>query len=435
MNDILLTNAKILTMDHAFGEIEDGFLAISNGKISAMGKMSELPRQEAAKTIDARHHLVIPGLINTHCHAAMTMFRGLADDRPLDEFLQTVWAAEGAHATPMNIEAAATLGSVEMALCGITHFVDMYWHPQATAKAARSVGLGLTSGPVFVGMDGVDQQPWGKRIDHAEQQVDELKSLGARVMAMPHSCYTMDFEKLKEVASFAQRLSIGIHIHASEAPSEMDMVSDAYNARPTAVLKDTGILSVPTLIAHGVLLTEDEIDLLAESNASIAHCPLSNAKLSSGTAETAKLIKRGVPVSIGTDGPSSSNDLDMWQAMRHASFMSANHTGRPDGLPARDVLAMATREAAKSIGQEENKGVLEVGKDADVVMVDLRAPHLVPNYNPYSTLIYSAGRSDISHVIAGGRVIVAGKRPTFDASTAIKEIEDIAKKIIAGENA
>lgn len=433
MNDIVITNAHILTMDDAFTEIENGFLGISDGKITAISKMDESSAVDAKQTIDASNHLVIPGLINTHCHAAMTMFRGLADDRPLDAFLQTVWAAEGVHATPTNIEAAATLGVVEMALCGVTHFVDMYWHPQATAKAARSVGLGLTSGPVFVSMDGVDKTPWKKRIEQAEQEVEQLLSLGAHVMAMPHSCYTMDYGNLEEVAHLAIDLSIGIHIHASEAPSEMAMVNDAYGLTPIEVLKDSGVLSVPTLIAHGVHLTDEEIHLLTIANASIAHCPLSNAKLASGTADIAKLMQHNVSVSLGTDGPSSSNDLDLWQAMRHASFMSANHTGNPEGLPARDVLAMATREGAKAIGQGVTKGTLEVGKDADVVLVDLQAPHLVPMYNPYSTLIYSAGRSDVSHVIAKGQVIVEDRAPRFDVSVAIKAVEGIANAIASGD--
>lgn len=433
--DTLIENAHILTMDDQFNELGNGYLAIQGGKIAAIGSMNDIPSIKATRTIDACAHLVAPGFINTHCHAAMTMFRGLADDRPLDAFLQTVWAAEGTHATERNIEAAATLGTLEMASGGVTHFVDMYWHPEATAKAARFVGVGLTSGPVFVGMDGVDQTPWLNRMELASKQVQRLKTLGADVMAMPHSCYTMDLAKLEEVARFAQAERIGVHIHASEAPSEMAMVKDAYGTRPPEVLKNSGILSSQTLIAHGVHLTHEEMKLLAVSKASVAHCPLSNAKLSSGTAEIIKLKQFGVTVSLGTDGPSSSNDLDMWQAMRHASFMSANHGGRPDGLPARDVFAMATKEGAKAIGLDDRKGSLEVGKDADIMVVDLQPPHMVPMYNVYSTLVYSAGRSDVAHVIAGGRTIIEDRKPTCDASQAITQVQEIAKTIRIGETA
>ena len=430
--ETLIKNAHILTMDDKFTEFENGFVAIAEGKIVAIGGDDQIEPATAEHTIDAGGNIVIPGLINTHCHTAMTLFRGLADDRPLDAFLQTVWAAEGRYATPENIEAGATLGAAEMVSGGVTHVVDMYWHSTATARAAKFVGLGLTAGPVLIGMEGMDHTSWPDRIEAVAETIKALREMGADVMLMPHSCYTMDAEKLAVVTKLADEHGVGIHIHASEAPSEMALVDAAYSKRPPAVMRDAGLLDHPTLIAHAVHLNDDEIDMLAKSGVTVSHCPLSNAKLSSGTAEVAKLRAAGVVVSLGTDGPSSSNDLDMWQAMRHASFMSANHTGKPDGLPAQDVLAMATREGAKAIGLAASKGTLEIGKDADIAVIDMDALHLTPSYNPYSSLVYSAGRSDVCDVFCQGRHILKDRKLAADITRAVQDVRAISKDIISG---
>lgn len=425
MHDTLIRNGHILTMDADFTEYPAGDIALKDGRISAIGDLSG---QDATQTIDAKGGLIIPGLINTHCHAAMTLFRGLADDRPLDAFLQTVWAAEAAHITPETAEIGATLGAAEMALGGITHFVDMYWYWESTIAAARKIGIGLTTGPVFIAFDGIDNQPWDTRLANAAAAVARLND--QHLMLMPHSCYTMDADKLRAVADLAADTGLPIHIHAAEAPSEMTQVHQIYGKRPIAVMQDTGILDHPTLIAHAVHLDDDEIATLADTQATIAHNPLSNAKLASGTMRTHALHTAGVPLSLGTDGPSSGNDLDLWQAMRHASFMNINATGDAASLPARDILAMATRGGAQCIGLADRKGTLAVGKDADIAIIDTSGVHMIPSYDPYSTLVYTAGRSDVAHVFAGGAHVVADKRLTTDISDTIAEVQTL-KSVIA----
>lgn len=419
-HDTLIMGGHVLTMDTAFAQHVGGAVGITGGKITGVGDLSG---HTADRVIDATDTLVIPGLINTHCHAAMTLFRGLADDRPLDAFLQTVWAAEAAHITPETAQIGATLGAAEMALGGVTHFVDMYWYWQSTIAAADHIGIGLTTGPVFIAFDGIDGQPWDTRIANAEAAIAGLPD--HHLMLMPHSCYTMDAGKLRTVADLAARHNLPIHIHAAEAPSEMAQVQGMYGKRPIAVLQETGILDHPTLIAHAVHLNDAEIATLAGTQATVAHNPLSNAKLASGTMRTHAMVQAGIPIGIGTDGPSSGNDLDMWQAMRHASFMNITATGQADSLPARDIFAMATRGGAACIGLGDRKGSIEVGKDADVVVVDMTAPHLIPSYDPYGSLVYTVGRSDVRDVFAQGKQIVANKSLTSDIGHVVTEVQRI----------
>lgn len=425
--DTLITNGHVLTMDTGFTAYQNGAVAITDGRIAAVGNLQD---HSATQVIDAQGGLIIPGLINTHCHAAMTLFRGLADDRPLDAFLQTVWAAEARHITPATVEIGATLGAAEMALGGVTHFVDMYWYWVQTITAAKAVGIGVTAGPVFIAFDGIDGQPWDTRIANAEAAV--AAHADAHLMLMPHSCYTMDAAKLRDVATMADKHGLPIHIHAAEAPSEMAQVQEIYGTRPVAVMRDTGILDHPTLIAHAVHLDDPEIAALSTANASVAHNPLSNAKLASGTMRLRDLHRAGVPLGLGTDGPSSSNDLDMWQAMRQASFMNIAATGEADSLPAREIFAMATRDGAAAIGLGDRKGTIEVGKDADLAVIDMSGLHMIPSYDPYSSLVYTAGRADVAHVFAQGRHVVADKRLTYDVGPVVQDVLRLQTMIAAG---
>ncbi len=429
--DTLIAGGHILTMDDGFAEVSVGAVGITGERISWLGTAEAAQALTAKVTLDASGCIIMPGLINTHCHAAMTMFRGLADDRPLQGFLNTVWAAEADHVRPSTVAAAAALGAAEMAMGGVTHFVDMYWHPAATISAARKVGLNLTSGPVFVGHEGVDRTTWDQRLARVPEFIAQHHGWsGLDLRLMPHAAYTLDAAKLRSIADLAESLGLGIHIHGAEAPWEMQMVAGQYDqARPIGVFCQTGLLGRPNLIAHGVHLDEAEIEVLAKMGSSISHCPLSNAKLASGTAPVAALRAKGVTVALGTDGASSGNDLDMWKAMRQAGFMQILATGTPEILPARDLLAMATREGAEALGMAADTGTLTIGKRADIIVVDLSGPHLIPNYEPYSTLVYAAGRDDVAHVFAAGRQIVRAKKLCADISEDIAVVQSIAARL------
>ncbi|MCV2873893.1 amidohydrolase [Defluviimonas sp. WL0050] len=428
--ETLIINARILTMDAAFTEIADGALAIAGGRIAALGPKAAAEGVTADRVIDAKGGLVLPGLINTHCHAAMTLFRGLADDRPLDGFLQTVWAAEAAHVTPETVQAGAALGLAEMALGGVTHVVDMYFHPAATVAAAEKLGLGLTVGPVFIGFDGIDHLPWPERLAFAEDFVTTHRDRpGIDLMLMPHSCYTLDAGKLAEVTAMSGRLGVPIHVHAAEAPSEMALAKEQHGTTPIRVLDQAGMLRPGTLLAHAVHLDDEEIALVAERGAVVSHNPLSNAKLASGTARIKAMRQAGVTLSLGTDGASSGNDLDMWKAMRQAAFMQILATGEPDVLPAREVVAMATLGGAAAIGQSDRTGVLAPGMQADLIVIDMSAPHLIPCFDPYSALVYAAGREDVAHVFARGRHVVDERSLTVPIPDEIATVQSVADAI------
>ena len=430
--DTLVTNGHVLTMDDAFTAIRDGAVAISKGRIAAIGPMAEAAGVAARAVIDARGGIVLPGFVNTHCHAAMVLFRGLADDRPLDGFLKAVWAAEAAHVTPETVRAGAALGLAEMALGGVTHVVDMYFHPDATVDAARHVGIGLTAGPVFIGFDGIDHLPWPERLRFAEAFVTRHRGPeGLDLMLMPHSAYTLDAAQLAEVTALSERLGVPVHIHAAEAPSEMALVAARHGTTPVRALDRAGMIRPGTLLAHAVHLDDAEIALLAERGVAMAHCPLSNAKLASGAARLCDLRSAGAVTSLGTDGAASGNDLDMFRTMRLAAQMAILASGAPDALPARDVVAMATREGARAAGLGARKGRLTAGMDADLIVVDLSSPHLIPSYDPYSSLVYAAGRSDVAHVMARGRPIVADRRIVADVTSDIAAVRAVASSISA----
>ena len=428
--DTLVANAHVLTMDETFTAHPDGAVMIAAGKITFVGPMAETVGIEAGEVVDAKGGIVLPGFINTHCHAAMVLFRGLADDRPLDGFLKAVWAAEAVHVRPETVRAGATLGMAEMALGGVTHVVDMYFHPDATVEAARHLGLGLTVGPVFIGFDGIDHLPWPDRLRFAEAFIARHRGAeGVDLMLMPHSAYTLDAGKLAEVAELSDRHGVPIHVHAAEAPSEMALVKDQHGTTPVRALDRAGILRPGTLLAHAVHLDDEEIALLVERGAATSHCPLSNAKLASGTARISSLRAAGVITSLGTDGASSGNDLDMFHTMRLAAQLAILATGKPDALPACEIVAMATRGGARASGLAGRKGMLVTGMDADLMVVDLSAPHLIPAFDPYSTLVYAAGRSDVAQVFARGRRIVVDGKLVVDIDAALDTVRAVAARI------
>ncbi|WP_284164486.1 amidohydrolase [Frigidibacter sp. SD6-1] len=429
--DLIIRGGHVLTMDATFSDHPDGAIAVTDGRIVAVGPSVEAAGASAATEIDAQGTIVMPGLINTHCHAAMTLFRGLADDRDLDGFLQRVWAAEAAFITPETVELGATIGAAEMALGGITHFTDMYWHPDATIAAARRIGLSLTTGPVFIGFDGIDGLPWPKRLKAADDFLARHRDApDLQLMAMPHSCYTLDAGKLAEVVALADRHGCPIHIHGAESPSEMALVASQHDgARPIGVFDRAGLLEHAPLIAHGVHLDDAEIARIAATGAAISHNPLSNAKLASGTARVADMIRAGIPLSLGTDGASSGNDLDLWKAMRLAGFLQALATGNPAALPARRLVEMATCGGARALRLGSETGSLETGKRADIAVISLDAPHMVPVFDPYSALAYSAGRNDVRDVIARGRPVVRNHRLCTDIAAEIAETRRFAEKI------
>lgn len=435
--DTLIVGGHVLTMDADFTEFADGAVAIRDGRIVACGPSADLTAQfEATKTLDAGGSIVMPGLVNGHGHAAMTLFRGYAENVALDTFLAKVGEAEGAYVSPGTVHVGAAVACAEMALGGITSFVDMYWYPDETIRAARALNMSIVTGPVFVAFPGFDDlAEWPDRLRFTEQFVERQRGQpGVFLSLAPHACYTLDEDKLCELATMAERLDLPVQVHAAEAPSEMQQVADAYAASPIAVLERTGLLAKGCAIAHGVHLSDSDIALITKAGASVIHNPQSNAKLASGVARVRDLLAAGVSVGLGTDGPSTGNDLDLWKAMRFAAMLQSISLGEPGAVTDREVVAMATRMGAQAAGLGEHTGSLEPGKNADVILVSTKGLHMRPVFNAYAALVYSAGRDDVTDVFASGRHIVQGGALQWDGFDAILEQFDaIAAAVATGE--
>lgn len=433
----LVTGGHVLTMDADFTEYPDGAVAIADGKIIECGEACDLAaRYLADETVDADGGIIMPGLVNGHCHAAMTLFRGYAENVTLDTFLEKLFAAEDSYVSPETVSIGASVACAEMALGGITSFVDMYWYPDETVRAAQALSMSIVAGPVFVAFPGFDDlSQWPMRTAFNEDFSKRYRETqGVFPSLAPHACYTLDEEKLTQLATIAEAQDLPVQIHASEASSEMDQVREMYDATPIEVLHRTGLLHQNCQLAHAVHLSDSDIALIAAAGASVIHNPQSNAKLASGIARICDLLEAGVPVGLGTDGPSSGNDLDMWKAMRLAANLQSVSRGVPGALSDRDTVALATRLGAQAAGMGDHTGSLEAGKNADVIVVSTKGLHMRPVFNPYAALVYSAGREDVAHVFASGKNIVKDHALQWQGFDEVLEnFERIAKAIAADE--
>ena len=437
--DLLIVKGHVLTMDAQLTEYPSGAVAIKDGRILAVGEQTGLKaRFHGGKEINAGGGLIIPGLINTHCHAAMTWLRGAADDVALGDFLDTVWAAESRLINYDTVLNGALIGCAEMALGGITTVADMYWHPQGMVDASQRIGISVATGPAFIGFEGIDGLAnWPARLDYTHEFFEHNKDKdGVQLSLAPHSTYTLNERQLQDVAKLAGQYDVLVQVHAAEARTEMDAVQQQYQRTPVQVLADTGILEQCCVIAHGVHLNDADQALLAHHSTAVSHCPQSNAKTAAGIAPIVALSERHITVSLGTDGASTGNDLDLWKAMRLAAFLQKLDRQDSSALPARQVLTMATLGGATALGVSEETGSLELGKRADVVVVSTAAMNMQPVFDPYSALVYSAGREDVQHVVARGKHIVAYQQITGEHMAPILEqFNATARQVVAPNEA
>ncbi|CAN5830755.1 MAG: amidohydrolase family protein [Ilumatobacteraceae bacterium] len=430
MIDLLITNAHVVTMDAARTVHPSADIAVTEGTIRHVGATAGDEHEPAGRVIDAAGGIVVPGFVNAHTHLAMTMFRGLADDLDLDGFLGRLLPAERTVLSPATVAAGTSLAVAECLRAGITTAMDMYFFPEAAAAAAADSGLRLLTGPVFVEFAGPDDRPFPQRLDWAREYVNDTPA-GARWVC-PHSTYLLSEEQLRAIGELAASTGARVHVHAGETKAELTQVAARHGGRtPIEVLHDTGLLGARTLLAHGVHLSAGDIDLIRSTGASVTHCPASNLKLCSGFAPVTALRAAGVTVALGTDGAASANDLDPWMAMRLAGYVQAGLHGA-GALTADDVLAMATIDGARALGVADRTGSIEVGKQADLVMLDRAAPSLTPSYDPVSTVAYAACRADVRWVLAGGKVAVDDRVVrTVDVDAAIDAVRDLAPHILA----
>lgn len=425
--DLVLRGATIVTVDDDDRIVRDGAVAVRDGRIVAVGTSEESASWEGGASVDVSGCVVMPGLVNTHTHLAMTMFRGYADDVTLEEFLARIVPREMEVLTPHNVELGTTVGAVESLLAGVTTALDMYFYEEAGASGAARAGLRLLTGPTFLGEGGPDGLTFEQTLERAEAWLGEQPSWPPPVLA-PHSVYTLSPEQVQQVSALAASYGAQLQIHAAESAAEVNMVVGRHGRRPVELLGHLGVLEqVHTIIGHGVHLTDGERTMLAEAGGAVAHCPVSNAKLASGMADVVALQRAGVTVGLGTDGAATSNDLDLWTAMRFAGALPKLLHQDPTALPARDIVRLATIDGARALGIGAETGSLAVGKRADLVVVDTDRPHLAGVPDPYSLLAYAAGRGDVRDVFVDGRHVVEDRQvTTVDVSVLLAELRQVS---------
>lgn len=415
--DQLLHDIDLLcVVDDDMAVIRDAAIAIVDGRISHVGDSATLAAQVQPRV---RHnmsgHLVMPGLVNLHTHLPMTLLRGVAEDVDLTGFLERVWAEEARVMNPEGTEIGARLGAIEALLAGTTTALDMYFHPLAAHRGAVAAGLRHIIGPVFFSFPGPDGLQWNERMALLHEWPKQVAAVGGPdvpLALMPHAPLTVGPEYLKQLAEHAERHGYLVSTHASENTQENDDTIAAFGKRPIEMLLDAGMLQLRPVIAHAVRISEDERVFIANAGASVAHCPGSNLKLASGALDWVAKQKAGITVGLGTDGCSSSNDLDMFSVMRLAANLARLATHDPAAAPAREIVHAATLGGAQALGMADRIGSVAVGKDADLIALDVNAPHMVPLRDPYVALVYSAGRGDVRDVWVQGEHVIASRTPT-----------------------
>lgn len=424
--DLVIRDARyVLMTDSAGGARERVSIAIDGGRIVSVG--GDAP--DARTVIDGTNLLVMPGLVNLHTHLAMTLLRGIAENVDLQGFLERVWAEEARLMDSTGVYTGTRLGALEALLSGTTTALDMYFHPADAHRGAVEVGLRHVTGPVFFSFPGPDGLSWDQRMELARAWPTTLASLGGPHVPpalMPHAAFTVGIDHLREIADLAGVQGALVHTHASENNQENADTVKATGMRPVPALEVSGILAHAPVLGHGVRLDESERHTVAATGTAVAHCPGSNLKLASGAADIVGYREDGIRVGLGTDGCSSSNDLDMFSVMRLAANLARLVRDDPAAISAQDVVAAATLEGARALGLGDRIGTVEVGKEADLIAIDLRAPHLVPVHDPYTTVVYAAGRSDVRHVVVAGEPVVVDRQPTrVSADEIMRAAEDL----------
>lgn len=432
-----ILGGTVLPMDAELSVVEHGFVDVEAGAIVRVGRIDELPAERFdGDTLDARGALVLPGFVNGHCHAGMTLLRGAGDDMPLREWLETrIFPLERRFADKSFIRLGTQLAAAEMLRGGITTVNDMYYDMAESARVYDAVGMRCIAGGEVSTPQGFGS-PERMRAD-LERFLDVVADMPLVVPAVtPHSLYTLSQEEWAAVIEFAAEKKLLVHTHMSETYKENTECKERYGKSPTKVFQEWGLFELPCVVAHAVHVSDEDIEILAEFQVGVSHNPESNLKLGSGIAPVPDMRASGVSVAFGTDSTGSNNDLDLLSEASLGAKLQAYVSG-PGSLAAREAVKMLTCEGAKALRIDDRVGSLEPGKRADVVVLDLRKPHSVPLYDPYSHLVYSAKSSDVRHTVVDGQVLVKdGKLQTIDEAALLEEAREFGARIgeALGEN-
>jgi len=431
--DYLIINALVVTMDDSFRIIENGAIAVNDGEIIELGHTAELMEIfKARHLIDAKGKLVLPGFINTHTHSPMTIFRGYADDLHLREWLfDHIFPVEAEFVNPENVRTGTRLAIAEMLLGGTTTFNDMYFFADEMARVVDQVGIRavLTESLIDFAV------PNNPSPEHALRTSEKLLAKWANhplvtIGVSAHSPYTTSSAVIKKGKDLADKRRVPFNIHVAETRGEVEFTHKEFGMSPVEYLDRIGALGSNVVAAHSVHLNADDIQIFARRGVGVAHNPQCNMKLASGVAPVPAFLKAGVKVGIGTDGVASNNDLDLFDEIRSAAFVHKLSNDDPTVLNARAALEMATIGGARVLGMDHLIGSIEIGKRADIIIVDMDQPHAHPVFNIYSLIVYSMRGSDVETVLVDGRLMVFKRKlVTLDLGRLYQKIDQLARKI------
>jgi 5-methylthioadenosine/S-adenosylhomocysteine deaminase len=433
--DLMMMGGIVLTADPDWNIYDPGAVAVDRGAIVGLGPREEIEKAyRGRERIDASGKLVMPGLINAHTHAPMTLFRGIADDLPLETWLhEYIWPAEAKWVGPDFVRLGTQLAAAEMIRSGTVLFCDMYFFQDEVAQVCKEAGLRVVIGEGLVDFPNPDYKTPEEGLQRNEYLLRKWHNDSLVVPSIqPHSPYVASSDLMQQGKALADQYGVPYLLHVSETQSEVQESIEKYGHTPVGRLADLGVLGPTTVAIHGVHLTDEDIELLAQYEASVVHCPESQLKLASGFTPVPKLLEAGVKVGLGTDGAASNNDLDMFGEMGTAAKVHKVIAGDPTAMPARQALSMATLEAARVLGLQDRLGSLEVGKRGDMIVLDLDVPHMVPVYNVTSHLVYAAHSSDVRTVIIDGRVVMRDRELlTLDEDDIFARAREMAGRIAA----
>ncbi len=432
--DLIVQNGTVVTMDASRRVIENGAVAVSKNEIVAVGTTTEINQKFTTKqTIDARGKLIIPGLINAHTHVPMSLFRGIADDLDLNEWLtKFIFPAEAKNVTEDFVRVGTRLGVAEMIRGGTTTFCDMYYFEDAVADETFKAGMRGVLGETIIDFPVPDNKTHEAAMAYTEKFINKWKNNSLITPALaPHAPYTVSTEHLRNVKRLSDKLNAPIVIHVSETRKEVDDSVAAKKFRPVEYLESIGFLNNRVIAAHTIHISDAEIDILKKREVGAAHNPQSNMKLASGVAPIPQMLLKDLAVGLGTDGAASNNDLNLWEEMDTAAKLHKVFSGDPKVVNAQQAFEMATMRGARALHLEKIIGSLEAGKRADLVIVDFDDLNQTPFYNVYSHLVYATKADDVRTVIIDGRIVMRDRRLlTLDENAIKKDANAYRQKII-----
>ena len=433
--DLIVTGGTVVTVDAAGRVIENGAVAIDGADIAAVDTAAAIAKQfRGRETIDASGQIVLPGLINTHTHAPMVLYRGLADDLPLMEWLNNyIFPAESKTVSPEFVRAGTRLAALEMIESGTTTFADMYYFEEEIARETRNAGLRGVLGQTVIQFPVADAKTPADALARAERFINEFKGDPLITPAVaPHAIYTLDGPTLRAARELSKRHDVPTLIHLAESRDETKVAEERRASSPVAYLEGLGFLGPGVVGAHGVWVSDADIQVLKMRNVGISHNPESNMKTASGVAPIPKYLRAGVSIGLATDGAASNNDLDMFEAMRVAALLAKHENADPSTMSARTVLEMATIRGARALGMEGRIGSLEPKKRADLITVSVSGARQTPMYDPLSHLVYVIHGDDVRNTVVNGKMLMRDRNVlTLDATAVIAEARSWAAKVRA----